>query len=76
MWNFLAQFLIALVLNVISILLSPKPQKSKPEESREVEVPTSYAGRPIVKVMGTMWVKSPNVLGWWDKARREYSIEA
>lgn len=73
-WNFIIQIAVALLLNVIAYLLSPKPPKTKPEEARELEYPTASAGRAIPVFCGTMWLKSPNVLGYWDKARRTYKV--
>lgn len=73
-WNFIIQIVVALVLNVIAYLLTPKPPKSKADEARELEYPTAEAGRPIRLYRGTIWCQSPNVLGYWDKARRNYKV--
>lgn len=75
-WNFLVQILIALVLNVISALIMPKPKSAKPEAAKEAENPVAKAGMPVAVVFGTMEKKELNVLGFWDKSTYQYKVSA
>lgn len=69
--EFLVQIAIAIAVNVVAYLLTPKPKK---EEPPELENPTSEAGRPIPKVFGTVTVKDPNVLWFGNKHKRTYKV--
>lgn len=68
--------LISVALSVISYLLAPKPKQPKPEAAKEMESPTSEAGRPISVPFGTIMIKSPNALHSGDKSMRQYEVEA
>lgn len=72
---FLVTFLIALALNVISYVLTPKPKKSKPEAAKDLENPTAEAGREIPVVGGTMTMKGLNVLHFGEKSIRTYKVK-
>lgn len=72
--SFFVSFLIALTLQVVAYLLAPKPKQPKPDAARDLEAPTSEAGRPIPVIFGTMTVKGLNVLHTADKAVVEYEI--
>lgn len=75
-----AQWLIALIvsaaLQVAAYVLTPKPKAPKPEAARQADSPTADAGRPIPKLFGTARLKETNVLGYWDKSTRQYTVDA
>lgn len=73
--NFLIQLVVALVLVVISVVLTPKVKQSKPE-IRELEDPTADAGREIPVVFGTISVKDSNVLWFGEKTTKSYTVDA
>lgn len=66
---------IAVVTNVASYILAPKPKASRPDSVQELEDPTAEAGRPIPVIFGTVEVRSPNVLWYGDKSTRTYEIK-
>lgn len=67
--------LIAVALQVVSYLLMPKPKAPKPEAAKEMEAPTSDAGREILVPFGTLIIKSPNALWSGDKRMRTYKVK-
>ncbi len=73
--NFLIQLVIALVLVVVSVVLTPKPKQPK-TEIRELEDPTADAGREIPVVFGTISVKDSNVLWFGEKTTKSYTVDA
>lgn len=73
---FIAQFFIALALNVVSYLLTPKPKQPKPEAAKQMDNPTADAGKPIPVIAGTVIVKELNILGYWDKSQKTYKVKA
>lgn len=74
--NFIIQFVIALVLAVISYILAPKPKTPKPEAAKDMENPTAEAGMPIPVVFGTVTLKSPNCLWFGEKRISTYKVPA
>ena len=74
--GFLVALLIAVVFQVISYVLQPKPKPPKPEAAKELDNPVAEAGIPITKVFGRVTVTSPNVLFFGDKAIKNYRINA
>lgn len=75
-WNWVAQLLIAFVLNVVAYLIAPKPKTPKPDAAKDFENPTAEAGRPCTVVFGTILVKGGNILWYGDKGRRDYEVKA
>lgn len=71
----LIPFLIGLALNVIAYLLMPKPKGPKLAAVKDLESPTSEAGRETPVVFGTMTVKSPNCLWSGEKSKNTYSVK-
>lgn len=65
---FLAQLAIGVALAYVSFLLMPKPKQPKPPATEDLESPTAEAGRPIPVIFGSLTMKSPNNIGYWDKA--------
>lgn len=66
---------ISLLLTFAAYLLMPKP-KQPDTKAADLNAPTVSAGRPVPVVFGTLEMKSPNVLGYWDKRVREYKVDA
>lgn len=73
---FLYQVLIAVVLAVAAYMLAPKPKTPKPEAAKDMDLPTSEAGRPLPVVFGTVTVKGLNVLWYGDRLIKEYDVNA
>lgn len=75
MYAFLIQVIIAIALAVVAYMLTPKPKQPKPPAARDLDAPTSDAGRPVPVVFGRMTVKGINILWYGDKAVREYEVK-
>ena len=60
-WNFIIQIVIA----VISYLLSPKPE-SPTVVAGEQDIPVVDMGSPIPVVFGTVWINRPQVVWYGD----------
>lgn len=72
---FLANLLVALVLNIVAYLLLPKPKTSKPDTVQDMDNPVAEAGKPIPVLFGTMTVKGLNVLWFGDKETRTIRVK-
>lgn len=68
--------LLAIVFNVVAYLLMPKPKVTKPEAAKDMDDPTSDAGRPVPVVFGTVTVKGLNVLHFSDKAAHSFNVKS
>lgn len=68
--------LLAIVFNVVAYLLAPKPKRSQPAETKDMDNPTADAGRPIPVVFGTVTVKGLNVLWYGEKSRDSRKVSA
>ncbi len=68
--------LLAIAVNVVAYLLTPKPKKNKPEAAKDLDNPTADAGRPIPVIFGTVTVKGLNILWFGDKDKRTYEVNA
>ena len=74
----MAWWLIALAIAsvALSLLLAPRPKAPKPDSVKDLEDPTSEAGRPIPVVFGTVTVKGLNVLWHGDKSFSTKKVKA
>jgi len=72
--NFLIAFVVALVLQVIAYLITPKPKQQK-TATKDLEYPTAEAGRPIPRVWGKMTIKSSNILWYGEKDIYKYKVK-
>ncbi|WP_208759600.1 hypothetical protein [Sphingobium fuliginis] len=54
----------------------PKPKASKPEQVKDLEDPTSEAGRPVPVPFGTITIKGLNFLWYGEKGKRTYKVKA
>lgn len=71
---FLVQLLIALALNFVAFLLTPRPKTEKPTEVQELDSPTAESGRPQPVIFGTIIIESPNVLWYGEKSTRKETL--
>lgn len=62
-WGQIVYFIVTLVL---SIALSPKPQKPRSAALDDFEFPTAEEGRPIPVIFGEVDITGPNVLWYGD----------
>lgn len=67
--------LLSVALSVISYLIMPKPKAAKPQAAKDMDSPTSEAGRELPVVFGTLTVKSPNALDSSEKNIRTYEVK-
>lgn len=74
--TFLIQFIIALIMAVISYLISPKPKTPTPDAVSDLENPTAEAGVPVTVIFGTITMKSPNCLWYGEKKTKTYKVAA
>lgn len=68
--------LIALVLEVISYLIMPKPKTSQPSQTKDFEGPTADSSRPVPVVFGTLTLKGPNTLAAIEKSSVKKKVDA
>lgn len=68
--------ILAIIVNVIAYLLTPKPKKEKPPEVEESEDPTAEAGKPIPVIFGTLDKRELNILQFGDKSFHEKEVDA
>lgn len=71
---FIAQLLVAIALNLLVLVITPRPKGPKPTAVEQGENPTAEAGRAIPKLWGTARISETNVLGFWDKSTRQYKV--
>lgn len=69
------QIITAVALQVISLVLTPRPKGPKPDAVEEGENPTAEAGKSIPKLWGTKRISETNVIGFWDKSSRQYQVK-
>lgn len=74
--TFLVQLAVGLTLAVIAYVLAPKPKTGQSGATKDLENPTSEAGRPWPVVFGTMTVKGGNILAFSDKGKKDYNVNA
>lgn len=73
--SFLVALVVAIALQIIAYLITPKPKAPK-SATRDLEYPTAEAGRPIPFVWGTVTIKSSNVLWYGERDIRKYKVNA
>lgn len=71
---FLLQLAIAVTIALIAYALAPKPKKRTPDMSRDLEMPTAEAGRPLPVVFGEGTIKSPNTLWYGDPFQEKIEV--
>lgn len=72
--GFWVQLAIAVVLSVVSYMLTPKP-KSSSVQTQDLREPTAEAGLPVPVVFGEVTVTRPNVLYYGDIGKRQYEVK-
>lgn len=73
---FFASILLAVAVLVVTFLILPKPKTAKPAAAKDIDNPTSEAGREIPVVFGTVTIKGLNVLDFCDKNIRSYEVKS
>ncbi len=61
-----AQIIYFIVMLVLSIALSPRPQKPRAASLDDFELPTAEEGRPIPVVFGSTLITGPNIVWYGD----------
>lgn len=67
---FLVQLAVGVGLQILGYLLAPRPPGEEPPTVEALTDPTAERGRVITVVMGSVTIRSPNNLGFWDKEIR------
>ncbi len=67
---------LAIAAVALNFLLAPKPKLPKPEEVKDLENPTSEAGRPVPVPFGEITVKGGNLLWYGEKSKDTYKVKA
>lgn len=69
------QLIVAIVLIIISVLLTPRPRHSDPAASQlsDKDFPISTEQTPIPVVFGECILRQPNVVWWGDVKTRPIS---
>lgn len=73
---FLIQLAIGVALMVVAYALSPKPKQAQPAASTDLDAPTAEAGRPVPVVFGSLEITGGNVIGYWDKSKNDFEVNA
>lgn len=73
--NILVQLAIMVAMQLVAVLLRPKPKRQKSEAVKDLEDPVAEAGKPIPIVFGRMTVKGLNVLDFRDKSTNVYKVK-
>lgn len=68
--------IISTALNVLAIIITPRPKAPKPSAVEQAENPTAEAGVPIFKLWGSARISQTNVIGFWDKSSNRYAVRA
>lgn len=66
---------IALVLSVLSYILTPKPKTPKPEAAKDLQDPVAEAGKPVPVVFGSLTLKGANAIWFGDKRKIRYKVK-
>lgn len=74
MW-WLFSILIAIAVQVIVYLLTPKPKGPTPQAVTDMEGPTAEAGRPIPVIFGTVTIKGVNIIWYGDKSYSTFMVD-
>lgn len=64
-WNYVVQFIVALV---VSYALRPKPETPRPSSLGDLQVPIAEEGVSIPVLFGTRDIRGPNVV-WYGHFR-------
>jgi hypothetical protein len=73
MW---VSIIIALIMAVISYMITPKPKQPQPPATQDLEGPTADAGRPVPVVFGTITMKGVNCMWFGDSYRKQIKVKA
>lgn len=70
------QIIVAIILMVISYLLTPKPKQPKPPAAKDGDDPSIDISKSVKVVFGTMTVKETQVLWFGNKSKRSSNVRA
>lgn len=62
------QLAVGVAFAIVSYAVLPKPKQPRPPETKDLEAPTTEAGRPIPVVFGSMKVQGLNTLWWGERS--------
>jgi len=68
--NFFIQLFIAIAVSAVAYLIAPRPRQQY-VEAPAIKEPTSEAGLSVPYVYGTITVRGPNVVDFFDKRRQD-----
>lgn len=71
----LINFAVAATMMVIGIMLAPQPKAASSTHTK-MENPTASGGRTMMKIFGTVIIKSPNILWYGEKKTVKREIKA
>lgn len=60
----------------LSLIFMPKPKRTRPDETKDLENPVAEAGKPIPVIFGTLTVKGLNVLWYGNKGTKTKKVKA
>lgn len=73
----LAALIIAVVMHVAAALLLPRARTGRPDSmTEEMDNPVADAGKPVPVVFGDYELRSPNVIGFYDKKMDTYDVDS
>lgn len=64
--TFVGNLLLGIVANLVSVLLSPRPEAPKPGTMDDVDIPRTEEGAEIGAAYGSPWIKSAQIHWWGD----------
>lgn len=71
----LVAMIVSVTLNVVAMVITPRPKAAKPGAVEQAESPTAEANKPIPVLFGKARITETNIIGWWDKSSRQYEIK-
>lgn len=74
-WWWVIQLIIAIVMAVVSYLITPRPDAKLSNALDGLDTPTAEAGKEIPVIFGTVTVKSLNTLWVGEKGQRKYKVK-
>lgn len=71
----LFQLLVGFLVQVVGYLIFGKPKQEKTDDVRDLEAPTSEAGRPIPVLFGELEIKGLNCLYAGEKSQQKFNVK-
>lgn len=70
----LLQLALGFLIQVVGYLIMGKPKQEKTDDVRDLEAPTSEAGRPIPVLFGELEIKGLNCLWHGQKSSNKFEV--